>query len=533
MMEGRELSQTDLSDPQAALAEQFGIPIYTDLTQLHVGKDRYRQIPYAFAKRHVVVPIIDKGTSMVVATADPLNLAPFEELRFLFGCPVEAAYSPREAIISAINDCYNTEDGAASQLIADLVDKGDRADGEIEIFDLLDHKRNQSPIVQLLNLILTEAIQQGASDIHFEPSESGMKVRYRIDGVLQNRHAPALEYQTQLLTRIKVMAKLDIAEHRLPQDGRIKLRMGRREIDFRVSTVPIAGGERIVLRILDKGNVLLGFDQIGMLPSVLEQFKHLVDLPEGIVLVTGPTGSGKTTTLYSAIHELSNDQINIMTIEDPVEYNLKGIAQIGVHHKIKLDFATGLRHILRQDPDVIMIGEIRDRETAEIAIQAALTGHLVLSTLHTNDAPSAITRLVDMGIEPYLLSSCVVGVLAQRLVRRICPECKIAYTPSARELQSLGIQTSELVDGCLYKGKGCSHCYGTGFKGRQGVYELMPVNHAITKQIVHSPDAIEMRKLALAQGMISLIAHGAELIKAGATTVAEVLRVARGIEEQG
>lgn len=521
-------------DPNALLAEQLGMLIFNDLSSLLVSKERYRQVPYAFAKKHAILPIQDKEQVVVVAVADPLNLSPLEELRFLLNSDVEAVYSPRDVILSAIHDCYNTEDGAASQLIAHLVDKKDEGRGDdIEVFDLLDQNHHSSPIIQLLNLILTEAIQQGASDIHFEPSDNGMRVRYRIDGVLQNRHAPAQDYQVQLLTRIKVMSKLDIAEHRLPQDGRIKLRMGRREIDFRVSTVPIAGGERIVMRILDKSNVLLGLDKIGMLPPVFEQFKRLVDLPEGIVLVTGPTGSGKTTTLYSAICEMANDEINIMTIEDPVEYNLKGIAQIGVHHKIKLDFATGLRHILRQDPDVIMVGEIRDKETAEIAIQAALTGHLVLSTLHTNDAPSAITRLVDMGIEPYLLSSCIVGVLAQRLVRRICPECKETYEPSQRELNSLGIKSETLPNGILYRGKGCGHCYHTGFKGRQGVYELMPVNNAINKQIVQSPDAIEMRRVALAQGMISLLGHGAELVKNGSSTAAEVLRVARGIEEQG
>ena len=521
-------------DAQASLAEQLGMSICHDLSHLQVSRERFKQVPYNFAKKYTILPIKEANNCVVVAVADPLNLAPLEELRFLMNCDVQAVYTPRDVILSAIHDCYNTEDGAASQLIANLTDKNDDGRGEeIEVFDLLDQGRHQSPIIQLLNLILTEAIQQGASDIHFEPSENGMRVRYRIDGVLQNRHAPASDYQLQLLTRIKVMAKLDIAEHRLPQDGRIKLRMGRREIDFRVSTVPVVGGERIVMRILDKGNVLLGMDKIGMLPSVFEQFKHLIDLPEGIILVTGPTGSGKTTTLYSSICEMTNDQINIMTIEDPVEYNLKGIAQIGVHHKIKLDFATGLRHILRQDPDVIMVGEIRDKETAEIAIQAALTGHLVLSTLHTNDAPSAITRLVDMGIEPYLLSSCIVGVLAQRLVRRICPECKESYSPNPRELQSLGIKLEDLPEGCLYRGRGCPYCYQTGFKGRQGVYELMPVNHAINKQIVQSPDAIEMRRVALAQGMISLLAHGAELVKNGMSTAAEVLRVARGIEEQG
>lgn len=522
------------NDAQAVLADQLGMCICTDLSNLEISRERLKQVPYPFAKKHVILPIKESEGLVTIAMADPLNLTPLEELRFLLHSDVETVYTPRDILLSAIHDCYNTEDGAASQLIANLTEKNDDGRGdEVEVFDLLDDGRHQSPIVQLLNLILTEAIQQGASDIHFEPSENGMRVRYRIDGVLQNRHTPAVDYQVQLLTRIKVMAKLDIAEHRLPQDGRIKLRMGRREIDFRVSTVPISGGERIVLRILDKSNVLLGMDKIGMLPDVFEQFKHLIDLPEGIVLVTGPTGSGKTTTLYSAICEIANDELNIMTIEDPVEYNLKGIAQIGVHHKIKLDFATGLRHILRQDPDIIMVGEIRDKETAEIAIQAALTGHLVLSTLHTNDAPSAITRLVDMGIEPYLLSSCIVGVLAQRLVRRICPDCKETYEPTLRELQSLGIKREDLKNGCLYQGKGCAHCYQTGFKGRQGVYELMPVNNAINKQIVHSPDAIEMRRVALAQGMISLLLHGAELVKNGNTTVAEVLRVARGIEEQG
>ncbi|MCE2982299.1 MAG: GspE/PulE family protein [Parachlamydia sp.] len=519
-------------DAGSQLAEQFGMPIYYELSSLRVGKEIYKKIPYAFAKKHIVLPILEKETAVLVAVADPLQLSPLEDLRFMLGCEVEAAYSPRDAVLSAIHECYNTEDGAASELIAGMSDKGEDGQGEVEVFDLLDQTKHQSPVVQLLNLILTEAIQQGASDIHFEPSENGMRVRYRIDGVLQNRHAPPTDYQVQLLTRIKVMSKLDIAEHRLPQDGRIKLRMGRREIDFRVSTVPIAGGERIVLRILDKGNIQLGLDTIGMLPPVFEQFKKLITLPEGIVLVTGPTGSGKTTTLYSALCDMTNDETNIMTIEDPVEYNLKGIAQIGVHHKIKLDFATGLRHILRQDPDVIMVGEIRDKETAEIAIQAALTGHLVLSTLHTNDAPSAITRLVDMGIEPYLLSSCIVGILAQRLVRRICPGCHEKYEPSLRELQSLGINPADLEDGCLTRGKGCSQCYGTGFKGRHGVYELMPVSNAINKQIVKSPDAIELRKVALQQGMISLLGHGAELVKAGISTAAEVLRVARGIEEQ-
>jgi len=521
-------------DVNQSLAEEFGMPMYFDLSSFRISKERLKQIPYNFAKKNTIFPLKEEGHVLLVAIADPLHLEPLEELRLMLDTPVKAVYSPKETIQAALNELYNREDGAASELIANLEDRGEdgRADSEIEVYDLLDDSHRQAPIVKLLNLILTEAIQQGASDIHFEPFEDRLRVRYRIDGVLQNRHSPAQEFQSQLMTRIKVMSKLDIAEHRLPQDGRIKLKMGRREIDFRVSTVPVSGGERIVLRILDKGNVILGLDKIGMLSTVFEEFKRLIAIPEGIILVTGPTGSGKTTTLYSAICEMYNDETNIMTIEDPVEYNLKGIAQIGVQPKIKLSFATGLRHILRQDPDIIMIGEIRDSETADIAIQASLTGHLVMSTLHTNDAPSAITRLVDMGVEPYLLSSTIIGVLAQRLVRRICPECKKPHHPTDRELQSLGINREMLQEGHLFHGEGCAACFGSGYKGRQGVYELMLINNALKKQIVKSPDAIELRHIALETGMVSLLVHGSELVKQGITTVAEVLRVTRGLEDQ-
>lgn len=520
-------------DYTRSLAEKFGMPIYTSLNGLQLTREQYKKVPYAFAKRHVVLPIKEEHGTIYVAVADPLNLEPLEELRLMLDSEIKAVYSSKDAIMSAINECYNQELGAASQLIANMADRGEeeRGDGDVEVYDLLDDRLAQAPIIKLLNLIITEAIQQGASDIHFEPFEDRMRVRYRIDGVLQNRHSPATEYQVQLITRIKVMARLDIAEHRLPQDGRIKLRMGRREIDFRVSTVPVAGGERIVLRILDKGNVSLGLDKIGMLPNILEELRRLISQPEGIVLATGPTGSGKTTTLYSAICELYSDEKNIMTIEDPVEYNLKGIAQIGVQPKIKLDFSAGLRHILRQDPDIIMIGEIRDVETADIAIQAALTGHLVLSTLHTNDAPSAITRLVDMGIEPYLLSSSLVGIFAQRLVRSICTGCKAPYVPLDKELQSIGLTRENLIDGHLFHGEGCALCYDTGYKGRRGIYELMPVDNTIKKQIVKSPDAVELRHIALANGMVSLIQHGAELVRQGVTTVAEVLRASKGVEE--
>lgn len=518
-------------DVNRNLAIQFGLPVYNDLSSFRFPKELIKKIPYAFAKKNIILPVQEEKGTVWVVVADPLHLEALEELRLMLDKQIKAAYCPKEVILTAINDCYNLEHGEASQMLAHLTRGDERGDGEVEVYDLLDSSQHQAPIIKVINLILSEAIQQGASDIHFEPSENGLRVRYRIDGVLQNRHSPPPDLQAQLLTRIKVMAKLDIAEHRLPQDGRIKLKMGRREIDFRVSTVPVAGGERIVMRILDKGNVILGLDKIGMLPTCYEEFKRLISIPEGIILVTGPTGSGKTTTLYSAICEMYNDETNIMTIEDPVEYNLKGIAQIGVHPKIKLDFATGLRHILRQDPDIIMIGEIRDKETAEIAIQASLTGHLVLSTLHTNDAPSAITRLVDMGIEPYLLSSCIIGVLAQRLVRRICPECKISYTPTDREIASLGLKKEDLPSQHLFHGTGCQFCFGSGYKGRHGIYELMLVNHAIQKQIVKSPDAVELRRIALDTGMVSLLTHGSVLVKQGITTVAEVLRATRGFEE--
>lgn len=521
-------------EQQRALAEKVGIPVVTDLSNYRISREYYAKIPYSFVKRHQLLPVHDDHGTVVVAVADPLNLAPLQDISMMLNAEVKPVYTPREILMVAINECYNQQTGAASQMLADLTSQrgGAGGDDDVEVYDLLDNSAGQAPVIKLINLILTEAIQQGASDIHFEPEDVGLRVRYRIDGVLQNRHAPSQEFRAQLITRVKVMSKLDIAEHRLPQDGRIKLIMGPREIDFRVSTVPIAEGERIVLRILDKGNVILGLDKLGMLPEVFDEFRRLIAIPEGIFLVTGPTGSGKTTTLYSAICEIYSEETNIMTIEDPVEYNLKGIAQIGVQPKIQLDFARGLRHILRQDPDIIMIGEIRDKETAEISIQAALTGHLVLSTLHTNDAPSAITRLVDMGVEPYLLSSSIVGILAQRLVRRICSNCKVSYTPTDQELASLGMTREDLSsEGVLYRGEGCPTCFGTGYKGRHGLYELLTINNALKRQIVKSPDAVELRRIGIETGMVTLLEHGVDLVKRGITTAAEVLRASRGVEE--
>lgn len=511
-------------------SRRFGIEVVSSLEEFAWVRNKTPLMPYSFVKKKGVLPLEERNGKVIVAVSNPLDLEAMEEIHLFLGKEVLEVLALKSQIEEAIQTSYHQDQEAASDLIASLQNEESITDlQEGEEYDLLDSKAD-SPVIQILNAILLEAIQQGASDIHFEPLENGLGVRYRIDGVLQMRHSPPKEYQSQLITRMKVLSRLDIAEQRLPQDGRLKLRMGGRHIDFRVSTVPCAFGERIVLRILDKSNVLLGLDSIGMREKILKDFQSLIRFPEGIVLVTGPTGSGKTTTLYSALSEINSSEVNIMTIEDPVEYKLQGMAQIGVNSKINLHFSTGLRAILRQDPDVIMIGEIRDKETAEIAIQSSLTGHLVLSTLHTNDAPSALTRLIDMGIEPYLLTSSVIGVIAQRLVRKICPSCKESYTPSEREILDLKLSLDEAKGISFFKGCGCEACYGSGYKGRHGIYELMTLNNALKEQLLKSADAHRLQELALSQGMSSLRREGALLVLQGITSSEEVLRVTRGCE---
>jgi general secretion pathway protein E len=520
-------------EESALLAKRLHIAFYDDLTKFPFILEKITPLPYSFVKQRLVLPLEEKEGVITVALTSPFDLEVLEEVRCLISCEIQEVLTTKHAIEEAIELCYHQKENEASEYIASLQlqsDKSKEETGAEEGYDLLE-RNGDSPVIRMLNVILAEAIQHGASDIHFEPMEHGLGVRYRIDGVLQSRHAPPKEFQSQLITRIKVMARLDIAEHRLPQDGRIKLRMGERQIDFRVSTVPVVFGERIVLRILDKTNVLLGLHKIGMPQEMLAIFHKIINLSEGIVLVTGPTGSGKTTTLYSTLSEINSDEMNIMTIEDPVEYKLQGMAQIGVNPKIHLTFSTGLRHILRQDPDVIMIGEIRDKETAEIAIQSSLTGHLVFSTLHTNDAPSAMTRLVDMGIEPYLLTSSVLGVLAQRLVRTLCTHCKTSYIPPDAELEELSVKRSQLIDGVLFKADGCAHCFGSGYKGRHGIYELMMVTGPIKRQLLKSADAVELQRVALADGMMSLRTSGALLALQGLTSTSEVLRVTRSCDE--
>jgi general secretion pathway protein E len=524
------LNEDTLSHAEIAnleLAHRFGIEIANEIFSYPFVEKKITKISYKLAKSKGILPLDEKEGLLFLAISRLEDLDVISEMRQTFNLQIKELFCPYSLLEKAIQACY---EGQKEQDLTDQPSISDEASANIEedVYDLLGQKADSS-VIRIVNKILLEAVTQAASDIHFEPQENSLVVRYRIDGVLQSRHMPPKDLILQIITRIKVMSKLDIAEHRLPQDGRMKLKIGTRHIDFRVSTVPVVYGERIVLRILDKGNVVLGLDKIGMRDQVLVNFKKHLTQNQGIVLVTGPTGSGKTTTLYSGISEIASNEVNIMTIEDPVEYKLAGMAQIGVNHKIKLDFATGLRHILRQDPDVIMIGEIRDKETAEIAIQASLTGHLVLSTLHTNDAPSALTRLVDMGIEPYLLTSSVIAVVAQRLVRVICPKCKVSYTPSDGEVIDLGLTQKKPALFTFYKGEGCEYCYGSGYKGRRAVYELMNVSTLIKKQLLQSADAMELQRVALSEGMSSLRQEGSSLVLSGITTSSEVIRVTKQI----
>jgi general secretion pathway protein E len=497
---------------------KYKLPIFLTTPDILVPKEIIKQIPYQFAKENLAVPLAFFENTLVIGLQNPFKAAILDEIRAEMPYIIKPAYATKEVLLEVIEKIFHQDETKAKDLISDLKDKEIKSDlPQVDLKDLLDD-RDTSANIQLLNVILTEAIQLKASDVHFEPFENDFQIRYRIDGVLQKRHIPPKETLQPLMTRIKVLAKLDIAEQRLPQDGRIKLLLGQRNIDIRVSTIPVYHGERIVLRILDKSNASLDIDLIGMPQNILKQFKELIQSPEGIILVTGPTGSGKTTTLYSAISSIMHDEINIMTIEDPIEYKIHGIAQMGVQPKITLDFATGLRHILRQDPDVILIGEIRDKETAEIAIQASLTGHLVFSTLHTNDAASAITRLVDMQVEPYLLASSIIAILAQRLLRMICPYCKISYEASPEELQKLGIKDKIT----LYKGTGCKECFNLGYKGRCGVYELIIVNDKLKRQISLNQESSHLKEYAQ---IFSLKEHGRDIVLNGTTSLQEMLRV--------
>ncbi|GIW43008.1 MAG: type II secretion system protein GspE [Candidatus Binatia bacterium] len=523
----QEMGAIDSVTWARAVAHHYGLPFRERLPEGDV-LDLIQQVPINFAKRYMLLPVAREGKAVLVAMADPSQISALDDLRVLLRHPVRAFVAPAPVVLDAINRAYDqiTAD-SASDLIDDL--DTERLDLELadleEPRDLLDADE-EAPIIRLVNQLIFQAAKDRASDIHIEPYERDLLVRFRIDGVLYDILSPPKRFQPIIISRVKVMAGLNIAEKRLPQDGRIRIRLAGKDIDIRVSVVPTAHGERVVMRLLDRASTLLQLEELGLTGNKLETVNRLIRQSHGIILVTGPTGSGKTTTLYACLSKINTTDKNIITIEDPIEYQLHGVGQIQVNPKIDLTFANGLRSILRQDPDVIMVGEIRDTETAEIAIQAALTGHLVFSTLHTNDSFGAMTRLLDMGIEPFLVSSSVIAVMAQRLVRRVCPECRVAYRPTREEIEEVGITPQQLGGREIYKqGPGCANCKGKGYRGRTGIHELLVVDDEIRGLVMKSADAASIRRAATAHGMSTLRQDGAEKILAGITTIEEVLRV--------
>jgi len=515
------------ADVLKGLGVQFGLPFWPSLPTEDLETDFTQHLPIQFLKKYKMVPVV-RGEEAFVAVNDPLVFQPLDDLRLALGWNgAQTVLAPHAAILSVINVAYEMSSGSAEQVIEGMhgEEDSDLIMSEIEATgDLLD-ETSDAPIIRLVNLMLSQAVKARASDIHIEPYQNQLKIRYRIDGILYDKLTPPKHIQSTLVSRVKIMAKLNIAEKRLPQDGRFDIRIADKNVDIRVSTIPTSFGERVVLRLLDKSSVLLKLSDLGMLEDKLQAFDKLIRTPHGIILVTGPTGSGKTTTLYAALSTINSAEINIITVEDPVEYQMDGIAQIQVNPKIDLTFAKGLRSIVRQDPDVILVGEIRDLETAEIAIQSALTGHLVFSTLHTNDSASAVTRLIDMGIEQFLVTSSVIAILAQRLVRVICDECKEAYTPDNESLQSIGISSERLDGKQMYRGKGCPACLHTGYKGRKGIFEFMLLDDAIKNVILKTSDANAIKRTAVERGMLTIRQDGAQKVLDGTTTIEEIFRV--------
>lgn len=509
-----------------ALAVQFQLPFLPELEPKQIDANLVARVPIGFAKRFELIPVRLEENRALVATTDPTRVHVLDDLRALLGVPIVPALSSSKQILHCINQIYDRASDTAEQVIEDLSDESLNilASELPEAEDLLD-ATDEAPIIRLVNSVLFQAVKQRASDIHFETFEREMEIRFRIDGILYKIISPPRRFQASIVSRIKIMAGLNIAEKRLPQDGRIGVKIAGRDIDIRVSVIPTAFGERVVLRLLDKAASLLGFEEIGLSHDELKLMDQLIHLSHGIVLVTGPTGSGKTTTLYAALNKINSPDKNIITIEDPIEYQLKGIGQMQVNPKINLTFANGLRSILRQDPDMIMVGEIRDAETAEIAIHASLTGHLVFSTLHTNDAAGAITRLLDMGIEAFLVSSSVIAIIAQRLVRVICTACKQEYRPTPEELSKLGFETGAKAPVRFFRGEGCGNCLGTGYRGRSGIYEILPLDEELRQMILGKADAGAIKARAIKKGVRTLRENGARKVLAGTTTTEEVLRV--------
>jgi type IV pilus assembly protein PilB len=520
-------------DITAILSRQYGVPSI-NLKYYEVDPAVIKLVPQETAVRYQIVPLSRVGSTLTIAMTDPTNVFAMDDIKFMTGFNVEPVVASESAINEAIHKFYG--DSSSTQEIDKVMKDlaGEEADlelaGEVEEMDLasLEKAAEEAPIIKLVNLILTDAVKRGASDIHIEPYEKEYRVRFRIDGILQSVMSPPMKLKDAITSRVKIMAKLDISEKRLPQDGRIMLKYQRerkrKDLDFRVSTVPTLFGEKIVLRLLDKENLRLDMTKLGFESESLERFERAILKPYGMVLVTGPTGSGKTNTLYSAVARLNTMETNIMTAEDPVEFQLPGINQVQMKEQIGLNFAAALRSFLRQDPNIILVGEIRDFETAEIAVKAALTGHLVLSTLHTNDAPSTITRLMNMGIEPFLVATSVNLVAAQRLVRRICKDCKEPLEVPAQALLDAGYTHEEVKSTAVYHGRGCGVCNNTGYKGRIALFEAMDINDEVRELILVGASALELKKKALENGMLTLRRSGLLKAVAGLTTLEEVLR---------
>jgi general secretion pathway protein E len=509
------------------LAEQFRMPV---IPLLPAGIDTgfTKKLSIGFLKKNLVVPVITEDETYI-AVHDPFDFQALDEVRLQLDLPAcPAALSPHSEIIRTINSAYDLTLDTAEEVLQDI----DEEDPDVlfskieEIGDLLDDT-SHSPVIRLVNLMLSQAVRHNVSDIHIEPYQNSLKIRQRLDGLLYDMFTPPKHVQSALTSRIKLMARMNIAEKRLPQDGRIEIKVGNKDIDIRVSTLPTAFGERVVLRLLDKSTVRMSLTDLGMSQERLTIFSRIIKAPNGIVLVTGPTGSGKTTTLYAALSAINRVDINIITVEDPIEYRIPGIGQVQVNPKIDLTFASGLRSIVRQDPDVILIGEIRDLETAEIAIQSALTGHLVFSTLHTNDAPSTITRLRDMGVESFLIASSINAILAQRLIRIICPACREPYEPDPQEVAGIGLTMEMLKGQPVYRGRGCEECRNTGYRGRTGIHEFMIMDDEIKRLVLKTSDASALRRHAQTGGMTTLLQDGAAKVLAGVTSIEEVFRVAQ------
>ncbi|MEW6664881.1 MAG: type II secretion system ATPase GspE [Thermodesulfobacteriota bacterium] len=507
----------------ASLSKTLGIPVKDRLLGEITFNDRM-DIPMHYFKRMEMVPLQKTDGFLTVALNDPLNFRAADDLARRAGCrKVRMVLSPLSEIHGALHLLFDQSSDEADRVVEDLESyqiETQALEGLREVDDLMDAS-HEAPVIRLVNLILTQALRREASDIHIEPYEKVIEVRFRIDGILYEVFTLPRKFHAPVVSRLKVMAELDIAEKRVPQDGRIKIRMANRSVDLRLSIIPMAYGERIVLRILDKGVSLVGLEEMGMGAGKLEIYERLIRKNSGILLVTGPTGSGKTTTLYASINRINSAARNVITIEDPIEYELERVGQIQVNVKTDLTFARGLRSILRHDPDIIMVGEIRDRETAEIAVQASLTGHLVFSTLHTNDASGALTRLVDMGVEPFLIASSLLGVVAQRLVRKICPECREGYPAESAVQEQFGLSREEQ----FFRGNGCSACMESGYKGRTGIFELLVMDPEIRRLLTSGADSVTIRDAAVGAGMTTLFEDGIRKVREGITTLNEVMRV--------